>query len=100
MPKRRVLITGASGEITRQLLPSFRERYDLVLLDTRPSDHANDIIDVDVSDMDVEKYREHFRGVDAIVHNVRATKPGVKTSAPGQWLESRPGSEPVEGYFV
>ncbi|MBL4721124.1 MAG: NAD(P)-dependent oxidoreductase [Alphaproteobacteria bacterium] len=100
MAKRRVLITGASGEITRQLLPAFRDRYDLRLLDTRSSAHANDIIDVDVSDPDVEKYREHFRGVDAIVHNVRATEPGVKTSAPRQWLPSRPGSEPVEGYFV
>ena len=67
MAKRRILITGASGEITRQLLPTFRDRYDLVLLDTRPSEHANDIIDVDVSDPDVEKYREHFKGVDAIV---------------------------------
>ena len=100
MAKRRVLITGASGEITRQLLPAFRERYELALLDTRPSTHANDIIDVDVGDPDIDKYREHFRGVDAIVHNVRSTKPGVTTSAPRQWLKARPGAEPAEGYFV
>ena len=100
MAQRRVLITGASGEITRQLLPTFRDRYELVLLDTRQSTHANDIINVDVSDPDIEKYREYFRGVDTIVHNVRSTKPGVKTSAPRQWLKSRPGPEPAEGYFV
>ena len=100
MAPRRVLITGASGEITRQLLPTFRDRYELVLLDTRPSEHANDIIDVDVSDPEIEKYREYFRGVDAIVHNVRSTKLGLKTSAPHHWLEARPGSEPAEGYFV
>ena len=100
MAQRRVLITGASGEITRQLLPTFRDRYDLVLLDTRQSAHANDIINVDVSDPDIEKYREYFRGIDTIVHNVRSTKVGVKTSAPHQWLKSRPGSEPAEGYFV
>jgi len=100
MTNRRVLITGAAGEITRQLLPAFRARYDLVLLDTRGSAHANDIITVDVSDPDVEAYRDYFRGVDAIVHNVRATQPGVKTSAPRQWLAERPGAEPVEGYFV
>jgi NAD(P)-dependent dehydrogenase (short-subunit alcohol dehydrogenase family) len=100
MPNRRVLITGAAGEITRQILPAFRARYDLVLLDTRRSEHANDIILADVSDRDVDKYRAHFRGVDAIVHNVRSTKPGVETSAPRQWLAERPGPEPVEGYFV
>lgn len=100
MAPRRVLITGASGEITRQLLPTFRDRYELVLLDTRPSEHANDIIDVDVSDPEIEKYREYFRGVDAIDHNVRSTKLGLKTSAPHHWLKARPGSEPAEGYFV
>jgi len=100
MARQRVLITGASGEISRQIIPAFRERYDLTLLDTRPADHANDIIDVDVSDPDVEKYRAHFKGVDAIVHNVRARKPGVETTAPWHWLKDRPGSEPAEGYFV
>ena len=91
MAQRRVLITGASGEITRQLLPTFRDRYELVLLDTRQSAHANDIINVDVSDPDIEKYREYFRDIDTIVHNVRSTKLGVETSAPRQWLKSRPG---------
>lgn len=100
MANRRVLITGAAGEITRQILPAFRTRYDLVLLDTRRSEQANDISIVDVSDPDVEKYRAYFRGVDAIVHNVRSTRPGVKTNAPRQWLADRPGPEPVEGYFV
>ena len=100
MAKRRVLITGASGEITRQILPAFRERYELTLLDTRPADHANDVIEADVSDPDVEKYRAHFKGVDAIVHNVRSIRPGVRTSAPWHWLKQRPGAEPAEGYFV
>jgi hypothetical protein len=100
MVKRRVLVTGASGEVSRQILPELRERYDLTLLDTRPAEHANDIIETDVSDPDVEKYRKHFKGVDAVVHNVRSRKPGVSTSAPWHWLKERPGSEPVEGYLV
>ena len=100
MAKRRVLITGAAGEITRQLLPAFRDRYELVLLDSRSNAEAGNIIEVDVSDPEIDLYREHFRGVDAIVHNVRATKPGVKTSAPRQWLRARPGAEPAAGYFV
>ncbi len=33
MAKRRVVVTGAAGYISAQLLPAFRERYDLVLLD-------------------------------------------------------------------
>jgi peroxiredoxin len=100
MVKRRVLITGASGEVSRQILPAFRERYDLTLLDTRLAPHANDIIEADVSDPDVDKYRKHFKGIDAIVHNVRSIKPGVGTSAPWHWLKERPGLEAVEGYFV
>ena len=67
MAQRRVLITGASGEITRQLLPTFRDHYELVLLDTRQSTDANDIINVDVSDPDIEKYREYFRGIYEII---------------------------------
>ena len=35
MARKRVLITGAAGYLSRQLLPVFRERYDLVLLDRR-----------------------------------------------------------------
>ena len=100
MAKRRVLITGASGEISKQILPAFRERYDLTLLDARLPEHAHDVIEVDMADPDVEKYRSHFAGVDAIVHNVRARQPGVSTSAPWHWLNERPGAEPVEGYFV
>jgi NAD(P)-dependent dehydrogenase (short-subunit alcohol dehydrogenase family) len=100
MAKRRVLITGASGEITRQILPAFREHYELTLLDTRPAEHANDIIEADVSDPDIEKYRGHFKGIDAIVHNVRSRQPGVATTAPWHWLKDRPGSEPAQGYFV
>ena len=68
MANRRVLITGAAGEITRQILPAFRARYDLVLLDTRCTEQTNDVIIADVSDPDIEKYREYFRGVDAVVH--------------------------------
>lgn len=100
MIRRRVLITGASGEISRQILPAFRERYDLTLLDTRPAEHANDVIEADLADPDIEKVRTHFKGIDAIVHNVRSIRPGVPTSAPWHWLNERPGSEPVEGFFV
>ncbi len=100
MAKKRVLVTGAAGTVSRQLLPAFRDRYDLVLLDSNASSSENDIIEVDLSNPDIETYREYFKGVDAVVHNVRSTQPGIKTSAPRQWLPDRPGSESPDGYFV
>jgi nucleoside-diphosphate-sugar epimerase len=36
--RRRVLLTGAAGYIAGQLLPAFRERYDLRLIDVRETD--------------------------------------------------------------
>ena len=29
----KILVTGASGYIAKQLIPAFRERYELVLID-------------------------------------------------------------------
>ena len=45
MARKRVLITGAAGYLSRQLLPVFRERYDLVLLDRRKPHDIDDIIE-------------------------------------------------------
>ncbi|MCP5156254.1 MAG: NAD(P)-dependent oxidoreductase [Ectothiorhodospiraceae bacterium] len=99
MTIKRVLVTGAAGYLTRQLLPALRERYELVLLDrVRPPD-IDDVVEVDLADPDIDRYRAHFRGVDAIVHNVRATRPGVDTGAPRQWLAERPPSD-LDGYYV
>ncbi|MDE0313269.1 MAG: NAD-dependent epimerase/dehydratase family protein [Candidatus Poribacteria bacterium] len=69
---RKVLITGAAGYIAGRMLPAFRERYDLVLLDVRTTnrqgEEVKDIQVVDVSDPDRELYKHHFEGVDAVVH--------------------------------
>ena len=99
MARKRVLITGAAGYLSRQLLPVFRERYDLVLLDRRKPHDTDDIIEVDLINPDIDTYREHFKGVDAIVHNTRSTRPGANTGAPRQWLEDRPLGD-LEGYYV
>ena len=40
MARLKVVVTGAAGYIASQLLPAFRERYDLVLLDNR--EHTRD----------------------------------------------------------
>ncbi|MCB1741193.1 MAG: NAD(P)-dependent oxidoreductase [Gammaproteobacteria bacterium] len=99
MSRKRVLITGAAGYLSRQLLPLFRERYELVLLDIeRPTD-LPEVIEVDLKNPDVSQYRAHFEGVDAVVHNARSRRPGVETGAPRQWLDERPTGD-MEGYYV
>jgi len=54
MTRKRVLITGAAGYLSRQLLPVFRERYDLVLLDRRKPQDIDDIIEVDLVNPDID----------------------------------------------
>ena len=38
MPNRKVLLTGASGYIASQILPSFQDQYDMALVDVNDSD--------------------------------------------------------------
>jgi nucleoside-diphosphate-sugar epimerase len=99
MSRKRVLVTGAAGYLSRQLLPVFRSRYDLVLLDIATPSDIPDVIAVDLSDPDLDKYRAHFKGVDAVVHNTRSVRPGINTGAPRQWLSERSPSD-LDGYYV
>ena len=70
--RRKVLVTGAAGKIAGQVLPALRERYDLTLLDVRPTDRTGaDVRDVQIADLlspDRESLREFFAGQDAVVH--------------------------------
>lgn len=72
MVKMKVLLTGASGYIAGLLLPTFRERYDLTLLDVRTTDRdGNPVADVQIADLsnpDRDEYRTFFRSNDAVVH--------------------------------
>ncbi len=68
-----VLVTGAAGYIATYLLPAFRERYDLRLVDNRSVDGAGHpvpgLLVRDLSDpRQLESYRDLFRGVDVVVH--------------------------------
>ena len=63
MSKKRVLMTGASGYVSSQLLPIFRKRYDLVLLDSLKEGRGGlieDVVEVDLTNPDIESYRKHF----------------------------------------
>ena len=68
----RVLLTGATGYIAGQLLPAFRERYDLRLVDVRDVDASgNSVEGVEVSDLlsDEDSALEPlFSDVDVVVH--------------------------------
>ncbi len=72
MPKRKVVLTGASGIIAGVLLPTLRERYDLTLLDSRSRNRDGDEVDgvriVDLLNRDRDSYRHHFSGAYAVVH--------------------------------
>lgn len=61
----RILLTGATGYIAGQLLPAFRERYDLRLLDVRPGEGVQV---ADLLEDSTEDLARHFAGVDTVVH--------------------------------
>ena len=43
--KRKVLVTGASGYIAGRMLPAFRERYNLALLDVKTTNRSNEKVE-------------------------------------------------------
>ena len=87
MNKRKILVTGASGKIAGQILPPFRERYDLVLLDVKTTNRAGEEVAgieiADLTDKNRDAYRHFFTGVDAVVHCgfVGMTDPHAKNDA-------------------
>jgi UDP-glucose 4-epimerase len=81
MVLKKVVVTGAAGYIAGLLLPEFRERYDLTLLDVRSIDRDGTPVEnieiADLLDKDRDAYRHHFKGAEAVVHCgfVRAKDP-------------------------
>jgi nucleoside-diphosphate-sugar epimerase len=68
-----VLITGAAGYVASYILPAFRERFELRLVDNRDVDGLGRTVDGlqvrDISDLSrMDEYRDLFQGVDAVVH--------------------------------
>src|SRR5215213_3769757 len=79
-----VLITGAAGYVASYVLPAFRERFTLRLVDNRDRDGlgrpVNGLQVRDISDLSrMDNYRDLFRGVDAVVHlaHLRPTGPSL-----------------------
>ena len=83
MAARKVLITGAAGYVAGQMLPAFRERFDLKLVDSRTTNGAGEAVEgVTVADLaaeDPNAYSALFEGIEAVVHLAL-----FRTSAGGQ----------------
>ena len=79
--KLKVLITGASGYIAAQMLKTYRDRYDLTLIDAMDTDASGNSVEgveiVDLIDTDRSQYQRHFDGQDAVIHLA------YKRSSPG-----------------
>ncbi len=80
MARLKVVVTGAAGYVASQMLPAFRERYNLVLLDNRDRTRTGALVEgvtiTDLCDTDRESYRALFTGADAVVHLAFNYKPG------------------------
>jgi UDP-glucose 4-epimerase len=72
LTKKRVVVTGAAGYVAQRMLPELRERWDLVLLDVRPTTRDGKTVPglmvADLTKPDRNEYRQHFRGADAVIH--------------------------------
>ena len=69
---QKILITGAAGYIADQILPTFRENYETVLVDVvdtnRRGEKVDGVLIQDLIDPDRAKYAGLFEGVDGVVH--------------------------------
>jgi hypothetical protein len=102
--QRRVLVTGATGYIASQLLPVFRERYEVVLLDVRGTDAAGQAVaGVEIADFlaeDVTPLGRYFDGVDAVVHLGYYRPPGTPVSGNDKsYLDERPNVDMAERVY-
>ncbi len=70
--KKRVLVTGACGVVASQILPWFRENYELSLVDVRAvnarGEHVPGVVVADLGDPDRRQYQQLFVGHDTVVH--------------------------------
>jgi hypothetical protein len=102
--QRRVLVTGATGYIASQLLPVFRQRYDLVLLDVRTTGGRGEPVEgaqlADLLEGDLATLARHFAGVDAVVHLGYFRPPGKSVTGENKsYLEERPNVDMAERVY-
>ena len=85
MTKQRVLLVGATGYISAQLLPEFRERYDLRLIDAREENREGRHIEgVEIANLledDPARLTPFFTDVDVVIHNAYMKPEGTGAQA-------------------
>src|ERR687887_347587 len=95
--RTRVVLTGATGYIASQLVPLFRERYDLVEIDVRPGDRVRQVNLVQDA---VESLRPHFESAEAVVHLGDFRPQGLAASGAGKsYLDERPNVDMAERVY-
>jgi NAD+ dependent glucose-6-phosphate dehydrogenase len=96
----RVLVTGATGYIASLLLPAFRERYDLQLVDVRMSDLVTDVDVLNLLEDDDDRLKSHFQGVDAVVHLGYYRPSNSPVSGQGKgYMDERPNVDMAERVY-
>ena len=77
MARRRVVLTGASGYVAQRMFAPLAERWDLVPLDVRATTGDGrpvpGLVVADLTERNRDRYRQHFRGADAVAFAAAAT---------------------------
>jgi hypothetical protein len=102
--KRRVLVTGASGYIASRLLPVFRERYELRLIDVHTTNARGETVDgvraANLLEDDDAALRPHFASVDAVVHLGYYRPPNLGVSGVGKgYVDERANVDMAERVY-
>jgi hypothetical protein len=100
----RVLLTGATGYIASQLLPVFRQRYDLKCVDVRTTDREGQTVEgvdlVNLLEDPDDKLRDVFADIDAVVHLGYYRPPNLGVSGAGKgYLDERPNVDMAERVY-
>ncbi len=81
MAKRKVVVTGASGYVVQRMWDALRDRYEILGLDARTSTRDGvevaGIVPCDLTAPDRDRYRQHFRGADAVIHSAFVSAEGL-----------------------
>jgi hypothetical protein len=81
MTRRRVVLTGAAGYVAQRMFAELSQRWDLVPIDvqatTRDGRSIPGLVVADLTDPDRDRYRQHFRGADAVIHCGYVRAPGL-----------------------
>jgi len=79
--KRRVVLTGAAGYVAQRMFAELEKRWDLVPIDvspkTRDGQAVPGLVVADLTNRDRDRYRQHFRGADAVIHCGYVRAPGL-----------------------